>query len=80
MDPKSVRHCSPLYGLGKRSWFVQVLVEGLLFLFFYQKGLLFFKLLDFSFCLLVSFVYNLYTLLHFSLGASIFCSSLPVNK
>ena len=50
---------------------------------FYRKGLLIFKLLDFLFCLLVYFVYNLYTvytMLHFSLGASIFFSSLPVNK
>ena len=39
---------------------------------FYHKRLLIFKLLDYPFCLLVYFVYNLYTLLHFSLGASIF--------
>ena len=39
---------------------------------FYYKRLLIFKLLYFHFCLLVYFVYNLYTLLHFSLGASIF--------
>ena len=39
---------------------------------FYHKGLLISKLLNFPFCLLVYFVYNLYTLLHFSLSASIF--------
>ena len=47
---------------------------------FYHKRLLIFKLLDFLFCLLVYFVYNLYTLLHFFLGASIFFPSLQVNK
>ena len=39
---------------------------------FNHKRLLIFKLLDFLFCLLVYFVYNLYTLMHFFLGTSNF--------
>ena len=46
--------------------------QGTFVFVFYHKRLLIFKLLDFPFCLLMYFVYNLYTLLHFFLGASIF--------